>query len=126
MTKQLNLISLALITILVMIDMGCATRKALSDNYLGRWKYIVPDLTDNNTGVLIINREGSGYTCLAITDGGYEQPFETCTIEEDQFMGSYNTQGMKVTVEGIIDNNMINGKAHLQGMEFTWSAVKEE
>jgi len=126
MIKKVDNLLFAIIFGMLLVSAGCATNLSSSEIYLGKWRYEVPDMPDDNTGILVINKEASGYTCVALTDGGYEQPFESFNIEDGKVTGSYESQGYVVTVDGIFEGNKLTGKVYAGGMELTYSAVKEE
>ncbi len=126
MIKKVTNLSVAIIFVILLISAGCATKTSSSEIYLGKWRYEVPDLPEDNTGILVISKEESGYSCIALTDGGYEQPFETFDIQDGKVTGSYESQGYEVTVDGIFEGNKLTGKVSAGGMEMTYSAVKEE
>jgi hypothetical protein len=127
MLKKVNLSFFILIVSLMFIWTSCATKKASGPSYVGNWKYEVPEMPGgDNTGVLVISKEGEGYKCMAITDSGYEQNMDNFDIQDGKFIASYDSQGTPIEVLGTFEENTITGTISAQGMTLDWSAVKVE
>ena len=111
----------------MMIWTSCATKKTPGLNYVGKWKYEVPEMPGgDNTGVLVISRIDDLYKCIAITDYGNEQPMDNFDIQDGKIVASYDAQGTQVEVLGTIEGNSITGTISAQGMTLDWSAIKVE
>lgn len=126
MLKKVNLSFFVLIVSLMFIWTSCATKKASGPSYVGNWKYEVPEMPGDNTGVLVISKEGDAYKCMAITDSGYEQNMDNFDIQDGKITASYDSQGTPVELLGSIEGNAITGTVSAQGMTLDWSAVKVE
>jgi len=127
MLKKVNLSFFILIVSLMFIWTSCATKRASGSSYVGNWKYEVPEMPGgNNTGVLVVSKEGEAYKCLYITDYGNEQVMDNFDIQDGKIIASYDEQGTAVEVLGTIDGNTITGTISAQGMTLDWSAVKVE
>jgi len=127
MMNKLNASFFIVLLVIALLWTSCATKKAAGPSYVGKWKYEVPDMPgDDNTGVLIISKDGDVYTCVAVTDFGYEQPMDNFDIQEDSLMASYDSQGTLVVVAGTFEGNTIKGTISAQGMVLDWSAIKVE
>ena len=126
MFKKVNLSFLILIFSIMFVWTSCATKKASGPSYVGNWKYEVPEMPGDNTGVLVISKESDAYKCVAITDSGYEQNMDNFDIQDGKFMASYDSQGVAVEVTGTFDGNTVTGTISAQGMTMDWSAVKVE
>ena len=106
---------------------SCATKRASGPAYVGKWKYEIPDMpSDDNTGVLVISKEGDEYKCVALTDYGNEQPMDEFDIQDGKMKASYDAQGTRVEVSGTFEGNVITGTISAQGMTLDWSASKVE
>ena len=111
----------------MLIWSSCATKKASGPSYVGKWKYEVPEMPGgDNTGVLVVSKEGEAYKCMYITDSGNEQVMDNFDIQDDKIIASYDEQGTAVEVLGTIEGNTITGTISAQGMTLDWSAVKVE
>ena len=126
MIKKANLSFFILIVSLIFIWTSCATKKASGPSYVGNWKYEVPEMPGDNTGVLVVSKEGDTYKCVAITDSGYEQNMDNFDIQDGKMIASYDSQGTAVEVLGTFEGNTITGTLSAQGMTLDWSAVKVE
>ena len=126
MIKKANLSFFILIVSLMFIWTSCATKKASGPSYVGNWKYEVPEMPGDNTGVLVVSKEGDAYKCMAITDSGYEQNMDNFDIQDGKMIASYDSQGTAVEVLGTFEGNTITGTLSAQGMTLDWSAVKVE
>ncbi len=126
MLKKVNLSFFILIFSFALIWTSCATKKASGPSYVGNWKYEVPEMPGDNTGVLVISKEGDAYKCMALTDSGYEQNMDNFDIQDGKIIASYDSQGTLVEVMGTIEGNTISGTISAQGMTMDWSAVKVE
>ena len=126
MIKKANLSFFILFVSLMFIWTSCATKKASGPSYVGNWKYEVPEMPGDNTGVLVVSKEGDAYKCMAITDSGYEQNMDNFDIQDGKMIASYDSQGTAVEVIGTFEGNTITGTISAQGMTLDWSAVKVE
>ena len=126
MLKKVNFSFFILMFSLLLFWTSCATKKASGPSYVGNWKYEVPEMPGDNTGVLVISQEGDAYKCMAITDSGYEQNMDNFEIQDGKLIASYDSQGTAVEVLGTFEGNAITGTISAQGMTLDWSAVKVE
>jgi len=127
MIKKINLLFLLTVIAFTLFNTSCKTGKTSGPSYVGKWQYVVPDMPDDNTGVLVISKDGDSYNCIAITDGGTEQPMESFDILDGKIIASYSDgMGTKVEVGGTIEDNKIIGIISAQGMTLDWSATKVE
>jgi hypothetical protein len=123
--KYSFLIVLAIVSITILWS-SCKTSKSSGPVYVGKWKYEVPDMPGNNTGTLVISKEGDNYSCVAVTDFG-DQPIDSFDIQDGKLIASFtDAGGTLVEFDGVFDGNTLTGKISAQGMSLDYSAMKIE
>lgn len=131
MISNKRFLLLAVIALMTFTWISCSTTKTSStkspvDNYVGKWRYEAPDMPDDNTGVLVISKEGDGYNCLAITDGGNEQPIDI-EIVDGKLTGFWEDgMGSRVDMTGVFNGKELSGSLSVDAYDISYSALKEE
>ena len=105
---------------------SCATGRASGKSYIGKWRYEIPDMTSDNSGILVISKEGDNYKCIAYTDSGYEQPIDKFNITDGKISASYDSMGTLVEFDGTFDGNNLSGIISAEDVTMSYTATKVE
>ena len=126
MIKKENINFILAILLLSLVWTSCSTSKTSGLSYVGKWRYEIPDLSNDNTGILIISKEGNAYKCVAYTDSGYEQPIDKFDITDGKITASYDSMGTLVEFNGTFDGNNLSGIISAENMSMGYTATKIE
>ena len=118
-----NLLTIFIFSIFLMG--GCATVRTGKTSVAGTWKYELKDLpSGQNSGMMIISKNGKELECHVKTDEGYELDFESFVVKKGQLTGHYTQEGGRVDVTGTFSGDDFTGKAEASGMTIMVSAKR--
>jgi hypothetical protein len=127
MIKKSNLFFITTLLAFGLFWTSCSSTRTTGPSYVGKWKYEVPDMPSDNTGILVISKVGDGYSCVAITDSGYEQSMDKFDIQDGQLKAAFTDGGgSQVELDGTFEGDNLSGTISAQGMSIGYSATKIE
>ena len=124
MIKKTNVLFILAIITFTLVWTSCKTGKSSGPSYVGKWKYEVPDMPDNNTGVLVISKEGDNYSCVAVTDYG-DQKIDSFDIQDGQIKASFtDAGGTLVEFDGSSDGKNLSDTVVIQVISMSYTTMK--
>ncbi len=124
MKKNLRL-NLLIVIAISLLWTGCTTTKVSKENYAGKYNYVITTPMGEQSGYVIINRDGDKYTGIVGSDQG-TTPIQNLVVEGNKLTGNFEFMSYDISMDGLFSASALEGKFVAEGYEIPYKAVKEQ